>query len=511
MIWRTTSALAVLGGLLTVALSSCQDASTLSVSSSSSTPLGSGIDECGPTPQTITYDRKFTVAQARLRKEAASRALSGSATIPIEDIAIDLSGSGSNTVSKEEMEHMTVADALHIVQSTITDHRQAIIAECGFRMCTMSSGSDVASLLRLQSLGEVCSAAILGSPFQEDGIAGVGSPFTFVPSSRMVVFKDGEQTTRRSLILRHLDAGSITVKAPLSADPGGGDTSYAKYTGYIGWPWNWLLGKPESITLSGLGEEKTVTFELTKPSDNDHAKQTSPLIFKAEDANEKTATASFVLIPSADYFTPPPSIGCPQLNPRATAWAYKPFMGPETTNASDNSFHALNEKNIGAYTTNNSPIGSMVVSGECSDLTSPDSRNRTIGHYETTFDLTSGLQPSHWQDLNQSAGGYAEPTWRVSIQLPGSAARYSYTLKATFRSAMRTQCSMTIDASTATTIPVAQSNASNFTLEPGGHILAIDCPRFGGGTPWDQTQRNSLVFDLDVSRSLRMNTRTAAR
>jgi hypothetical protein len=165
------------------------------------------INECGPTPTTISFGHNFHKGEMWLKKSYFNNQLGVSATVPIYDVPVDIDANDNKTVSDDELRAMNESDALTWVQRAITDNRQALLAECGYRLCTLelSQSKPDGGIFEASTeiMGRICEAALSGTAVDAPGPSAPGpsADVSFIPSRRIFTFARNQEKSQVHLTL----------------------------------------------------------------------------------------------------------------------------------------------------------------------------------------------------------------------------------------------------------------------------------------------------------------------
>ncbi len=198
---------AILAALCAVGLlSSCappprvQTASIQTAFSEMNTP--DVVNQCGLPPSTAVFSQNFQKAQNWLKQDYIKNTFGASATVPIEDVPVDLGANSASSSGSASSVSSNESEALYWVQREIANNRQAMVAECGYRICLLDrqqGSQDKLTEASSEIMGRICTSA-LGGPAVTSTAA--GGEISFVPSRRVFVFPAGQDKAQLSLTLR---------------------------------------------------------------------------------------------------------------------------------------------------------------------------------------------------------------------------------------------------------------------------------------------------------------------
>ena len=419
---------------------------------------------------------------------------------PLPTVFSGSTGARNSTDITHKSDEMSDDQALAIVQQTINDHGQAMIAECGYRICTLEQNGAADQLASgntsdpaIDILGRICTAAITNGAVSKPQPS---ADFGFDPSHRIFVFDDDQNATKVSSVLTHYTTGNVTVLTPADNDPGSG-SHYVQFDSELDRWLQWLRGKPSSISLNGKDATSTLIFELTRPPVAGGPVRESA-VFKAADDNAVHAVMDFVLVPTRDYFVSPPAIACGEINLNGHWEVDRALFQAVSGNL--NTWLPMNHGPWDGGNNNGAPATHIEFTPQCPDPTS--TKTSETRHFETRVGAWSFEQGGHHLDPNDHAYERWQPSWRFPITL-STDPRFTYTIQVQANTiaaeSFPNSCTASLDAGAARPIHYDGSKVVFKTVTGADHMLHIDCDGHNVGDSWGSQHWFTLRFDIAVA------------
>jgi hypothetical protein len=186
---------------------------------------------------------------------------------------------------------MTIQQARQIVQQEHSSQAANIIAECGYRACFLqrSSSGGSASLTAVTLLTEVCNPALVPT---SSNVTSSGDQLSVSPRNATVIFNSGN-TQERTIEVKNGTAGSIRVRG--AVDPG----PDSRAQGIVS-----ILGQSSFV----VGPHKSLPVRIAIRKAQSEEPLFSIVTFTAVDDPAVAVSTGLILVPSALFLLPPPSV-----------------------------------------------------------------------------------------------------------------------------------------------------------------------------------------------------------
>lgn len=404
---------------------------------------------CGNSPGAFQYSDRFYQAEAKLYESAAG--FSSEASIIYDDLPIKGSLSGNQSI--KNYESLTTEQARSYIQQEHSDRGAQIIAECGYRLCTLASVPNSLNQVAISVLGEVCTRSI------NPGDATIGM-LAVSPRVSTTIFDTSTSQTRK-ITIANTSPGAITVNAVLDQ-------------GTIGGTYLSILG-PTSFTIPAK-RDQTVQIRVKRPARG--ATVLSSLKLTANADPKVTATTDFVIYSDPSLLLPPATILTGLLYPNAVIKLDEdnntsPFI------ATQPGPYSLPLKYVpqGPQKCNPGGTDACAQASYTESMTSPPS---TLDQVSAVFHLDSTIGGKCGRG-NSGGDAGINPRWETTLSLPGLADRHRWNVKVStdINHISNPQSTASCTATLKTRIDILKSNGVSGVdyvgLLPGSYVFEASC------------------------------------
>ncbi len=408
---------------------------------------------CGVPPGAFQYSTNFLQAEARLLKLVSVNGYKVGGTIP--EVDLPFRGSVDTSSSVDVNDALTVQQATQYVQAEHSQHEAQLVAECGYRACTLAGGTTPAAQSALALLAMICKNALPSNI--------TNTPLVVAPAIVVVAFTNTRPVTRQ-LDLFNTSDGAITVIPSVTSNEGSvPDVA--------------LQGVGKAITVPAKSSRRVV-MRITKPSSA--ASATSSVTFQATGNPGLSASATvrayanrlalqLALLPDAVIAPGPLYPHAAMANDRNP-----PFPTFTATQPGPYEFPIAQRGPQNCDTAGTDACGKAEYSGHLEGLLG----GSNVAAVRMHVDATVGGQCGNSASNGKGGAGGVMPEWSAGLGLPGLPRRHTWNVIITTDIAYISQnegkCTIAIDADTR---PVTETGTTKtqFTVAPGFHTFTFRC------------------------------------
>lgn len=444
---------------------------------------GSGFGQaCGtPPPANIQWSENFQKAVLKILSSSNQTNESGDLSAITEDGFLDFGFKSDNNTTQNARDQLSIQQAEQFVQEEYKNKSAQIIAECGYRMCTLAA--QPSGIVATAGLANVCSVA-----FNNGEVPAISSGLQSLPSAIPFIFRGGQKSTLYTAVLANNTQGSVTVIVP-------------NHTDFVS-----VVSPSNHEIKIASSRYAMIKFRLLRPS-LESGPVTQQLIFRDHDNLQAAATFTFTLVPDESDLYPPASIPCGSINPKLNAIAYSddPGRGPKSdTRDGWISIPAGDQSGLSSvaedYTNNGNGHATAALDTSCTQLITTQTEVLTIMR----------IKPHLWAKAGHCCSGFgpggeaaANPQWKTTITLPGNAdkAHWHLTITPSISTAFPARtCSLQLDGGMPLTIN--STPVPTFELTAGvPHLIEEQCTssKPWGVRPGNWDTEGTVKEDVDLT------------
>jgi hypothetical protein len=400
--------------------------------------------QCGNPPGGFHYSERFYRAEAKFYETTVG--VKQDVALPIDDLPIKGSMKGDYKVTNWET--LTVDQARSYIQQEHTDRGAQIVAECGYRLCTIAQTPGSMNDAAIAVLDEICKDAL--SPHDQSD----SNSITVSPTVSTVVFSSQASQPRAITVFNHFPG---TVNVNVSVDQGNTNGNY--------------ISLDQSSFALAVGQSKQLTATVTRPQSG---LVVNPSIRFSLAADSKiTAITKFTLYPEPELLLPNAVIEDGQLWPDA-----------KIVLDIDNPTSPFRAGHPGPYRFPVANTGPQMCNPGGFDTCASATYRATINAPGSTSDRTSATMNmvatvgGKCGRGSSGGGGGTNPTWQTTLSLPGMPDRHLWNLKVStdIRHYNDSTGACTISVgSNMNAVPIRGRISKTYTLSPGAFNFQISC------------------------------------
>jgi hypothetical protein len=417
---------------------------------------------CGVPPPTNTqFSSNFQKAVLKILSSSSASSTSADLTAITEAAFVDFGFNSDQNTVVNARDQLTLQQAEQFVQQEYKNQTAQIIAECGYRMCTL--GSQLNGTLAATGLANVCGAAIQSLELPASTSGGL----SVQPMSVPYIFQPGQKVSIYNVTLTYTGPEREVIVDL----PGQGDLVSV------------VSPRTRSVTLLH-NDVKTIKFRLTKPSSGSDA-VTQQMVFRNHGNQQESSTVTVTLIPDKSYLNPPAIVPCGKVKPnlKAVAFSDDPGRGPKTGTAVDWVQIPVGEAGLGStfeeYHLNGGGDATASLTSSCTELTATQTDAVTILRLRPSMHATAGHCCSGFGPGGEAA---ADPEWQTTVALAGDPSRQHWHFSTEYTIATNLParvCAMVIDGHTSPLTLNSSTTIAN-ELSPGSHLVEVHCSSQAG-------------------------------
>jgi hypothetical protein len=407
--------------------------------------------DCGPNPEmNVQWSSNFKEATVH---EACSATKAG-ATLLGEDFLFQ----GNYDANACQHDSMSDEQASQYIQAEISNKNAAIVATCGYYACKMAGTS--ASVPNIAALSSVCSEALHHS----SGASRSANDFKLIPAFLPVVVQQPSQNIR--VFLENSTNGTLTFDKPRGTDA------------------SIKVLSPSSPTFALQPHAgRWITLQIMRPTGIDLPVMSSVPVMVHNNAADQ-ASVTFSVGKSPTDFLPPLSLRCGSIDPHMVATAYsdvQPGHGFDPKTATRDAWVPVPTGETDGFQTdgaeyhnNGGGYINIKMDASCTPLDATRQHAAVILSFTTATTAESGHCCS---GFGPGADGTTNPEWKNEFSLAGNAGsnKWSFTaITSPHLAGPNPACKITMDGVEAK-LDVNVQRTTNFSLDPGKHVLDISC------------------------------------
>lgn len=438
-------------------------------------PTIASAQEC-PTPaRNVKYSDAFYRAQSYYMEQGSER----SAGLSVLVQGVPIGGQMSTKDWSMEKSNITETQARSFITQELASHQAQIVSECSATLCIISRNpvTSLAQAQAVEAIARICTQAIgVGSTSG----AGTKDDFKLEPEQTFVFFDSSDTTDQRTILsVKNTTTGTLDLEV---------------YQGDL--PDDFLKDLPirfarnETKFTLKPNESALLPFYIKAPADKSNVTR-ADITVRAIANNQVSAISTVFIVPSRDFFQPPPRMECGSIKQnssiRATAddgstfedahveWISLPSsqvgpnMGWKGQTAAWALLRAICDPPVVSKTSLNQAIS---IENEVGGVCGPNGSN-TGGH---------GIVAPQWRTTLSLPEGEANTVWHV--ELKGSSEAHE--VAAIPASNPLEHCTVRLmgngivkDFSFPRNGPSADLRVPN--LKPGAYALEMSCPAIQRG------------------------------
>lgn len=407
-----------------------------------SLPIVARGQSCGVQPGSFQYSERFYQAEAKLYKSTS--ATTAGVDVVYDDLPIKGSFSSKNSVSNYES--LTIEQAKSYIQQEHTDRGAQIIAECGYRLCTLANSPGSMNPIAISVLQEVCTQALT----PRDVSVGLLSAS---PRVSTTIFDKDEKTQTHDINVSNTSPGAMPVKAVVDQGTAGG--TYVTVSGQSTFTIPPKSSRTVKIVVKRPGTGKTITGSVK---------------FVATADSTVSATTDFAIYADPSLLLPSANIPSGTLFPNASL--YLDIDNPTSPFTASQPGPYSVPVHQGPYMCNPGGFNDCAKAEYNASATSSGS---SLDQTAAAFRLDSTIGGTCGSGNNGGDGGI-NPRWQTVLSLPGLADRHKWHVKLSsdirhYKGSCTVSLASKIDA-----VKIDGVSSLDYAdLPPGSYILETNC------------------------------------